>query len=272
MRRGYLYDSMSASTTHSAICASNTSFLLYGSTGKERDTESGNDYFGARYYSSSMGRFMSPDWSAQEEPVPYAKLDNPQSLNLYSYTLNNPLILVDTDGHELKVAAELQDTVATMRKESASFNGELSNYEGPGAPNLNIGFGTTPNDPSGAQSIGNTSTSLIPTPDVVRDPTNPDDDGTSYSQPKNPTTTITISDKIKGDADTVNNTVKHEVGHANDARQNTNKFGHDSQRTKETKGKTPHDDRPEEKRANAFKDKVNKEMKQYEKEHKHDKQ
>jgi len=30
-------------------------------TGKERDTETGNDYFGARYYGSSMGRFMSPD-------------------------------------------------------------------------------------------------------------------------------------------------------------------------------------------------------------------
>jgi RHS repeat-associated protein len=29
-------------------------------TGKERDTESGNDYFGARYYSSAMGRWMSP--------------------------------------------------------------------------------------------------------------------------------------------------------------------------------------------------------------------
>ena len=34
------------------------------STGKERDTESGNDYFGARYYASSMGRMMSPDPSA----------------------------------------------------------------------------------------------------------------------------------------------------------------------------------------------------------------
>jgi RHS repeat-associated protein len=41
-------------------------------TGKERDAESGNDYFGARYYGSSMGRFMSPDWSAKVEPVPYA--------------------------------------------------------------------------------------------------------------------------------------------------------------------------------------------------------
>ena len=68
-------------------------------TGKERDAESGLDYFGARYYGSSMGRFMSPDWSAKIEPVPYSKLDNPQSLNLYSYTLNNPLSNVDTDGH-----------------------------------------------------------------------------------------------------------------------------------------------------------------------------
>ena len=69
------------------------------STGKERDTESGNDYFEARYYSSSMGRFLSPDWSAQEEPVPYANLDDPQSLNLYAYVGNNPLTRVDADGH-----------------------------------------------------------------------------------------------------------------------------------------------------------------------------
>jgi RHS repeat-associated protein len=68
-------------------------------TGKERDAETGNDYFGARYFASSMGRFMSPDWSAQEEPVPYAKLGDPQSLNLYSYVRNNPLGGVDQDGH-----------------------------------------------------------------------------------------------------------------------------------------------------------------------------
>jgi hypothetical protein len=42
---------------------------------------------------------MSPDWSAKEEPVPYAKLDDPQSLNLYAYVLNNPMDRVDPDGH-----------------------------------------------------------------------------------------------------------------------------------------------------------------------------
>jgi len=68
-------------------------------TQKERDTESGNDYFGARYYTSLMGRFMSPDWSAKVEPVPYAKLTNPQSLNLFAFVGNNPLSHVDADGH-----------------------------------------------------------------------------------------------------------------------------------------------------------------------------
>jgi RHS repeat-associated protein len=68
-------------------------------TGKERDAESGNDYFGARYFTSTVGRFLSPDWSAKADPVPYTKLDDPQSLNLYAYVHNNPLSGVDADGH-----------------------------------------------------------------------------------------------------------------------------------------------------------------------------
>jgi len=42
---------------------------------------------------------MSPDWSASPEAVPYAKLDDPQSLNLYTYARNNPTTLTDPDGH-----------------------------------------------------------------------------------------------------------------------------------------------------------------------------
>jgi RHS repeat-associated protein len=53
----------------------------------------------ARYYSSAMGRFMSPDWSAKPWAVPYADFYNPQSLNLYNYEGNNPLIGTDKDGH-----------------------------------------------------------------------------------------------------------------------------------------------------------------------------
>ena len=47
-----------------------------------------------------MGRLTSSDWAAKAEPVPYAKLDNPQSLNLYSYTENNPLLKADKDWHQ----------------------------------------------------------------------------------------------------------------------------------------------------------------------------
>jgi RHS repeat-associated protein len=81
--------------THLATCANGPAFCTpYSFTGKERDTESGNDYFGARYYASSMGRFMSPDpgWFMEADPT------NPQTWNLYSYALNNPLKLIDPTG------------------------------------------------------------------------------------------------------------------------------------------------------------------------------
>ncbi len=69
-------------------------------TGKERDAESGNDFFGARYYTSTMGRFLTPDWAAKPVDVPYAHFGNPQSLNLYSYVQNNPTTVGDPDGHD----------------------------------------------------------------------------------------------------------------------------------------------------------------------------
>jgi RHS repeat-associated protein len=68
-------------------------------TGKERDGESNLDDFGARYYSSGYGRFMTPDWAAKPTAVPYANFGNPQSLNLYSYVKNNPSTMGDPDGH-----------------------------------------------------------------------------------------------------------------------------------------------------------------------------
>jgi len=81
-------------TDHCPIVAQHYKF-----TGKERDPESGLDMFGARYYGSSMGRFMTPDWSSVATAVPYADFGNPQSLNLYSYTKNNPTTLRDPNGH-----------------------------------------------------------------------------------------------------------------------------------------------------------------------------
>ena len=75
-------------------CAQNYKF-----TGKERDPNTGLDYFGARWYAGTIARFMTPDWSGSPVPVPYADLTDPQTLNLYSYVRNNPLGKRDPDGH-----------------------------------------------------------------------------------------------------------------------------------------------------------------------------
>jgi RHS repeat-associated protein len=67
-------------------------------TAKERDDESKLDYFLARYYAGSLGRFSSVDpANAGAEPP------NPQSWNGYSYVLNNPLLFVDPTGEVTQI-------------------------------------------------------------------------------------------------------------------------------------------------------------------------
>jgi RHS repeat-associated protein len=133
-------------------------------TGKQHDPESGLDNFGARYYGSSnaLGRFMSPDWSAKAEPVPYAKLDNPQSLNLYAYVLNNPLRNVDRDGHcdssanatantkcqdvkDLHVNDAMKDKI----KQSGTKGDPALKVYKDGAGNLTVGWGHKVTDADG---------------------------------------------------------------------------------------------------------------------------
>jgi RHS repeat-associated protein len=65
-------------------------------TGKERDVETGNDYFNARCYNSATGRFLSPD-----PLMASGHVSNPQSWNRYAYVFNNPLRFVDPTGMEV---------------------------------------------------------------------------------------------------------------------------------------------------------------------------
>ncbi len=65
-------------------------------TGKERDQETGLDYFGARYYSAAQGRFSSPDNFLDDTTA----LD-PQRWNLYAHARNNPLPCVDPNGEKI---------------------------------------------------------------------------------------------------------------------------------------------------------------------------
>ncbi|MBI4905287.1 MAG: RHS repeat-associated core domain-containing protein [Acidobacteria bacterium] len=72
-------------------------------TGKERDAETGLDYFGARYFSGAQGRFTSPDPFSAVDELDGETFDdylaNPQYWNKYAYSLNNPLKYKDSDGH-----------------------------------------------------------------------------------------------------------------------------------------------------------------------------
>lgn len=61
-------------------------------TGQEEDIETGLYYYGARYYDPAIGRFITAD-----SIVP--NFADPQSLNRYSYTLNNPIIYTDPNGN-----------------------------------------------------------------------------------------------------------------------------------------------------------------------------
>jgi RHS repeat-associated protein len=76
-----------------------TGVIKFKFEGKERDTETGDDDFGARYYNSRIGRWLSSDWSSVPVPVPYANLTNPQTLNLYAMVSDNPESFADLDGH-----------------------------------------------------------------------------------------------------------------------------------------------------------------------------
>lgn len=71
-------------------------------TGKERDTETGLDYFGARYHSAPTARFTTVD------PVLNVKasLFNPHRWNRYAYALSNPLRFNDPDGREVPVVID----------------------------------------------------------------------------------------------------------------------------------------------------------------------
>src|SRR5579884_2598258 len=84
-----------------ADTAGRSASLLFGAsdgieqkfTGQIRDSETGMDFFPARYYGSAVGRFISPDPANAG-----ADATDPQSWNAYAYVRNNPLALVDPMG------------------------------------------------------------------------------------------------------------------------------------------------------------------------------
>jgi len=79
------------------------------STGKERDSETGLDFFGARYFSGAQGRFTSAD-----EPLGDQYPSDPQSWNLYGYVRNNPLKSVDPSGLDCVTTSDQSASSVTV--------------------------------------------------------------------------------------------------------------------------------------------------------------
>jgi RHS repeat-associated protein len=67
----------------------------YMFTGREFDSESGNYYYRARYYSPKLGRFL------QTDPIRYAA-----GLNLYTYVHSNPVNWTDPTGLKVVVVGD----------------------------------------------------------------------------------------------------------------------------------------------------------------------
>ena len=83
-------------------------------TQKERDNESGLDYFLARYYSSAQGRFTSPDPIILSDK----QIVSPQTWNLYNYAGNNPLAYTDPTGMErVRLGQHTDEEIDRRRKE-----------------------------------------------------------------------------------------------------------------------------------------------------------
>ena len=74
----------------------------YKFTGKELDEDTDLYYYGARYYDAKIGRFVAIDPVALKNPTKV--LSDPQQLNTYSYTRNNPLKYVDPEGEMIMLA------------------------------------------------------------------------------------------------------------------------------------------------------------------------
>ncbi|MEP7362389.1 MAG: RHS repeat-associated core domain-containing protein [Acidobacteriota bacterium] len=125
-------------------------------TGKERDAETGLDFFLARYFSSAQGRFTSPD-----EPLVDQHTRDPQSWNLYSYVRNNPLAFTDPSGQDC-VYTNNYNTDGTVTVETGNcsqkggtfVNGTIDT-KSLTVHNGSLEFGyTDPNGGAGVHSLG----------------------------------------------------------------------------------------------------------------------
>lgn len=115
----------------------------WGFNAEDYDPGSGLQYLRARYYDPGTGRFLSPDTYRGSTWVP-------QSLNLWTYTLNDPVNRVDPSGH---IAKPVTPIVTPMRAVSKGVNSVINAMNTLVSPDFSqpiyVISGVTPPDPSG---------------------------------------------------------------------------------------------------------------------------
>jgi RHS repeat-associated protein len=130
--------------------------------GKERDTDTTFDYFGARYYEAVSGRFTTVDPVLDIEQA----LVDPQRWNRYAYARNSPLAFVDPDGRQLyyvQSKEQAAQSAAFMQKAgeirdaiSVALGAQSANAQGPLAV---LGRGLI-DSASSAESVGRSPNDL----------------------------------------------------------------------------------------------------------------
>jgi RHS repeat-associated protein len=109
-------------------------------SGKERDAETGLDWFGSRYLSSMQGRFTSPDRLIMKQEW----LSDPQRWNYYAYVRNNPLRYIDPNGEDLVVYYSLGGDVSDAdrkwfeKNKKAVLNAIQAKFEKAGVKNVSL--------------------------------------------------------------------------------------------------------------------------------------
>lgn len=234
-------------------------------TGKERDQETGFDYFGARYYGSKIGRFTTTDpvYTWQENLV------DPQRWNRYAYARNNPLRFVDPDGREVRYASSnLQTFFGFLAGSSGMVRDTLAQYTGPGKPDLFITQGDAGRDISGEKNAGLFSAKVDVTYDDaatsrMRSDMTPEQiqDLGTWSLVGESTLTLDSSLTVNRQNRQAIGVAVHELGHANHAAGSPLDYKRKSEQVRDARGRIiDHDQRPAEKVANEYRDKALKEV------------
>ena len=236
----YLSDHLGSSTkiiSSAGVVEEESDFTAFGSelsatsganhykfTSKERDSETGLDYFGARFYSNGLGRWTSPD----PKGMALRHLLNPQKLNKYAYVLNNPAGAFDPDGMEevtIQFRAFIpQANVGGFRGDNRSFSADKNASS---RTSVTVKIETDPAKNHGNPMIGQPQVQISPThlnlTGSEKTSTGPQMPKVTATQDKNGSVTVNIQENMRnpftpvgsGIKSDVNVTVNQDATHAN---------------------------------------------------------